>query len=600
MLFSKMLLSTSKESPKDAILKSHQYLVRAGYIHQLGSGIYNFLPLGKIVLDKICQIVRTRLNQAGAQEVLLSFVTPEELWERSGRNQNYGKELLRFRDRKNAPYLLAPTHEESITQLAKTYIKSYKSLPLNLYHIQLKFRDELRPRFGLLRTREFIMKDGYSFHTNEADLDREFNLMHKTYSEIFSDLGLDFRCVEADSGAIGGSGSKEFMVLANSGEDTLVVCQQCQYAANIEVAKRAKRQPPRDKNNKEILPPKAEFAKFSTPNVKTIDDLCAFFHIEPFWSIKAVVKKYTTKTKETKSKDSSQNPIANLREDFAVFFLRGDDELEDIKALNALNANGFNALELLEASQEELKDLGLIAGSIGAFSLKSIIGDRAIIFDEDLRGADEMICGANESGKHFVGVNLDTFENLVFADLAVVKQGDICIHCGGKITHKKGIEVGHIFKLGDKYSTPLQAKFLDENGREKPFVMGCYGIGISRILSAVLEQKADEKGCVWSDSIAPFAVQIIIANIKDKVQYDYAYALYESLKQVGIEVALDDRDLRFGVKMADFELMGAANFALLVGKGLESNCVELIKRDGLQKQEINSAKALEIVLKALK
>ncbi|MGX3045757.1 proline--tRNA ligase [Helicobacter sp. T3_23-1056] len=619
MLFSKMLLPTSKESPKDAILKSHQYLVRAGYIHQIGSGIYNFLPLGKIVLEKISQIVRNRLGEAGAQEVLLSFVTPEELWQKSGRSQNYGKELLRFSDRKNTPFLLAPTHEESITELAKTYIKSYKSLPLNLYQIQLKFRDELRPRFGLLRTREFIMKDGYSFHANSADLDREFDLMYKTYSAIFSDLGLDFRCVEADSGAIGGSGSKEFMVLASSGEDTLAVCKNCEYAANLEVARRAKRLPPRDENGNEILPPKADFAKFSTPNVKSISDLCAFFHINPFFTIKAVVKKYTkkpcnlesTSTKSTQStkKDSAQNQYSNqnlaqnpaiLQEDFAVFFLRGDDELEEIKALNALNANGFNALELLDASEGELENIGLIAGSIGAYSLRAIIGERAIIFDNDLNGADDMICGANEREKHFVGVDLDTFENLVFADLAVVKEGDICADCGGKIIHKKGIEVGHIFKLGDKYSAPLQAKFLDENGREKPFIMGCYGIGISRILSAILEQKADEKGCVWSRAVAPFALQIIIANIKDKIQYDFALTLYESLKQVGVEVALDDRDLRFGAKMADFELMGSANFALIVGKGLESNRVEIIKRDGLQKSEIDSSSVLERVLKIIK
>lgn len=605
MLFSKTLLPTSKESPKDAILKSHQYLVRAGYIHQLGSGIYNFLPLGNIVLKKIESIVRKRLQQAGAQEVLLSFVTPKELWDRSGRSEQYGKELLRFSDRKNAPFLLAPTHEESITELARTYIKSYKSLPLNLYQIQLKFRDELRPRFGLLRTREFIMKDGYSFHSNEADLDREFTLMHKTYSEIFSDLGLDFRCVEADSGAIGGSGSKEFMVLADSGEDTLVVCKSCQYAANLEVAKRAKRLPPHNEKGEEILPPKADFAKFSTPNVKSISDLCAFFHIEPFWSIKAVVKKYIKKSSQANQKNDiaikdSAKSSKNPREDFAVFFLRGDDELEETKALNALNANGFEALELLEASEGELENLGLIAGSIGAYSLRAIIGEKAIIFDEDLRGASEMICGANEREKHFVGVDLDLFENLCFADLAVVRQGDICACCGAELAHKKGIEIGHIFKLGTKYSVPLQAKFLDENGKEKPFIMGCYGIGISRILSAILEQKADDKGCVWSASTAPFKVVIIIANAKDKAQYDFGYALYESLKQVGVEVALDDRDLRFGAKMADFELMGVANFAALIGKGLESNCVEIIKRDGLQKSEIDSAKALEQILKMIK
>lgn len=286
MLQSRLLVPTSKETPKDAVLKSHKLLVQAGYIYQSGSGVYSLLPLGKIVLDKVANVVRKYMNEAGAQEVLLSFVTPAELWRESGRYELYGKELLRFKDRKDNEFILAPTHEESITQLVKSYVKSYKALPLNLYQIQLKFRDELRPRFGLLRTREFLMKDAYSFHSSKECLLKEFENMHKAYSKIFSELGLEFRAVEADSGAIGGSGSKEFMVLADSGEDTLVVCTQCEYAANIEAAKRAKRAEPESA-------PRAQLARFPTPNVKTIDDVCKFFHISPYYALKAVVKAYT-------------------------------------------------------------------------------------------------------------------------------------------------------------------------------------------------------------------------------------------------------------------------------------------------------------------
>ncbi|OBV29611.1 proline--tRNA ligase [Helicobacter sp. CLO-3] len=635
MLFSRLLIPTSKETPKDAVLKSHQFLVRGGYIHQMGSGIYSLLPLGKMVLDNIARIIRTRMNEAGAQEVLLSFVTPAELWKESGRYEKYGKELLRFVDRKNNEFVLGPTHEESITQLAKTYIKSYKSLPINLYHIQLKFRDELRPRFGLMRTREFLMKDAYSFHSSVEDLDKEFENMHRAYSQIFSDLGLDFRVVEADSGAIGGSGSKEFMVLADSGEDTLVVCESCEYAANLEAAKRQKR--PELEN-----PPKAEFALFPTPNVKTIDDVCKFFHIEPYFALKAVVKKFAYKldsnaldknagakksSAESKNADSeakskgvdsgeasknaesrkvdsgeaSKNAesASSIAYDFAVFFLRGDDSLDDTKALNALSKNGFDAIEILEASEGELKNLGLIAGSIGAVGLRTIIGERAIIFDEDLRDAQEIICGGNQQDTHFVGVDFSSFQDMVYAPLSVVREGDICACCGGKLAYKKGIEVGHIFKLGDKYSSALKAEYLDENARPTPFIMGCYGIGVTRLLPAILEQKADVKGCVWSETSAPFVVQIIIANVKDSAQYEFGMSLYEGLRARGVEVLCDDRDARFGAKMADFELVGLALFGIVIGKGLESGNIECVKREGLEKKMLLASNALEQILQEI-
>ncbi|KAA8707854.1 proline--tRNA ligase [Helicobacter canis] len=637
MLQSRLLIPTSKETPKDAVLKSHKLLVQAGYIYQSGSGVYSLLPLGKIVLDKVANVVRKYMNEAGAQEVLLSFVTPAELWRESGRYELYGKELLRFKDRKDNEFILAPTHEESITQLVKSYVKSYKALPLNLYQIQLKFRDELRPRFGLLRTREFLMKDAYSFHSSKECLLKEFENMHKAYGKIFSELGLEFRAVEADSGAIGGSGSKEFMVLADSGEDTLVVCTQCEYAANIEAAKRAKRAEPESA-------PRAQFARFPTPNVKTIDDVCKFFHISPYYALKAVVKAYTLakdsalgervgflakngdfggepavittlgnsldspckapflaqkSCREQTDLESNFSKVdSSVVKKFAVFFLRGDDVLEETKALNALRANGYDALELLDASAQELESLGLIAGSIGAVGIRAIMGDSPILFDEDLRDGRDIICGGNERDTHIVGVDFTEFADMVYAPLAAVRDGDICVCCKGVLTHKKGIEVGHIFQLGDKYSSALKAEYLAQDSSSKPFIMGCYGIGISRLLPAILEQKADEKGCVWSKASAPYAVQIIIANTKNEQQSHYALELYQALLARGVAVLCDDRDLRFGAKMTDFELVGAALYGIVVGKGLESGVIECIRRDGLEKQEL-SATEVQVVCEAI-
>ncbi|SQB98692.1 prolyl-tRNA synthetase [Helicobacter fennelliae] len=579
MLFSKTLIPTSKENPKDAVLKSHQFLVRAGYIHQIGSGIYNFLPLGKIVLDKIIEVVKTRMNEANAQHITMGFVIPAELWKNSGRYEKYGKELLRFQDRKNNEFVLGPTHEETITEIIKAFVKSYKQLPLNLYQIHLKFRDELRPRFGLMRGREFIMKDAYSFHSSVEDLDREFELMRQTYIKILQDLELDFRIVDADSGAIGGSGSKEFMVLADCGEDTIVMCEECQYAANIEAANRQKRTPPAPP----IMPPKADFALFSTPNVTTIQKLCEFFHIHAYWTIKAVVKKII---------------LDSNKQDFGVFFLRGDDSLEETKALNALNANGMQAIELQEASAQEIEQIGLIPGFIGAYALRSIIGDRPIIFDIDLQDEADLICGANQINHHFVGVDLSTFENLIYADISTINQNDKCAHCGGNLIYKKGIEVGHIFKLGDRYSKALNAEFLDENGKSKPFIMGCYGIGITRLMPAILEQKADEKGCIWGKASTPFLIHIIISNTKDKEQSDFGLWLYNTLQSKNIQVLCDDRDLRFGAKIADFELIGSS-YCVVVGKELQSQKIEWINRQNLHKKELSTHNIIESILREL-
>lgn len=571
MRFSQLFVNTLKEAPKDALLKSHQYLVRGGFIQQVGSGIYNFLPLGKKLLDKVRSIIKEEMDKTNAQEILMGFVTPADLWRESGRYEKYGRELLRFVDRKDNEFVLGPTHEEVVTFIAKNGVKSYKQLPIHLYQIHTKFRDEVRPRFGLMRGREFIMKDGYSFHSSFEDLDREFDVMEQTYKRILERIGVDFKIVEADSGAIGGSGSKEFMVLAPCGEDTIVVCKNCDYGANIEISSRALRLSPRPSELKyDENPPKAEFARFYTPNVKSIESLSEFFKVDRFYLLKAVVKKALR---------------ADGSFEFVYGFVRGDDEIEETKLLNTINRVDSSFISLEDAESCELRESGLEAGFIGPYGLGHITQSRHIYFDESLREAKGLICGANEKDYHFVGVDLDTFENLSFADLAQTQEGDLCPKCNGELYYTKGIEVGHIFKLGTKYSHAMNAQFLDKDGKAQDLIMGCYGFGVSRILPAILEQKSDELGCVWGKEVKVFDLAIIISNVKDIAQSEFATKIYEECKARGVDVLLDDRDERFGVKMKDFELLGFS-FALIVGKGLSERRLELIKREGLEKFEL--------------
>lgn len=571
MRFSQLFVNTLKEAPKDALLKSHQYLVRGGFIQQVGSGIYNFLPLGKKLLDKVRSIIKEEMDKTNAQEILMGFVTPADLWRESGRYEKYGRELLRFVDRKDNEFVLGPTHEEVVTFIAKNGVKSYKQLPIHLYQIHTKFRDEVRPRFGLMRGREFIMKDGYSFHSSFEDLDREFDVMEQTYKRILERIGVDFKIVEADSGAIGGSGSKEFMVLAPCGEDTIVVCKNCEYGANIEISSRALRTSPRPNELKyDKNPPKAEFARFYTPNVKSIESLSEFFKVDRFYLLKAVVKKALR---------------ADGSFELVYGFVRGDDEIEETKLLNTINRVDSSFLSLEDAESCELRESGLEAGFIGPYGLGHITQSRHIYFDESLREAKGLICGANEKDYHFVGVDLDTFENLSFADLAQTQEGDLCPKCNGELYYTKGIEVGHIFKLGTKYSHAMNAQFLDKDGKAQDLIMGCYGFGVSRILPAILEQKSDELGCVWGKEVNVFDLVIIVSNIKDNTQSEFATKIYEECKARGVDVLLDDRDERFGVKMKDFELLGFS-FALIVGKGLNEGRLELIKREGLEKFEL--------------
>ena len=552
---SKAFIPTSKEAPSDAQLASHIFLSRAGFVSQTAAGLYNYMPLAKRVIKKIENIVNEEMVKVGAQEVELSFVTPADLWAESGRIEKFGKELLRFKDRKDTLYVLGPTHEEMMVDLVRNRVTSYKNLPLNLYQIKTKFRDEARPRFGLMRGREFIMKDGYSFHATTEDLDREFEAMEAAYKKVLTRLGLDFRVVEADSGAIGGSGSKEIMVIADSGEDTIAICSKCEYGANIEAAVRGKRS--------EIPEaPEAEFNKFQTADVKSIEGLAAFFKVDPYYTVKCVAKKL----------------IYEEGSEIVLFFMRGSDNLQEVKAVNAAEA-----LDIEDASEEELQELGLLPGFIGPLDQ-----DKAKhVIDIELKNATNMICGANEMDYHFVGVDLGIISDVAyFADIAEVNEGDTCPHCDGSLRFTKGIEVGHIFKLGTTYSEALKAEFLDENGKAQPFIMGTYGMGISRLVASVIEQHHDESGCIWTKATAPYMVNVMVSNIKDAEQMKVGEALYAQLQEANVEVMIDDRKDRFGFKMKDAELIGFP-YTIIIGKELVNGNVQIFERATKEKNTVS-------------
>jgi prolyl-tRNA synthetase len=564
---SQAFIPTSKEVPNEATLPSHIFLSRAGFISQVAAGLYNYMPLAKKVIKKIEKVINEEMEAISAQEVELSFVTPADLWAESGRIEKFGKELLRFRDRKENLFVLGPTHEEMMVDLVRNRVTSYKNLPLNLYQIKTKFRDEARPRFGLMRGREFIMKDGYSFHSSYEDLDREFDAVEAAYKKILTRLGLDFRVVEADSGAIGGSGSKELMVLADSGEDTIAVCSKCEYGANIEAAKRSSR--------KEIPEaPEAQFNKFQTPDTKTIDDLAQFFKVDPYYTIKCIAKRVIYE-------DSSE---------IVLFFVRGCDNLQEVKAVNATEA-----LDIVDVTEEELQEIGLVPGFIGPLDQ-----DKAKhVIDSDLKGAANMICGANELDYHFVGVDLGVISEVAyFAEIAEVNEGDTCPYCDGELSFTKGIEVGHIFKLGTTYSAPLKAEFLDENGKAQPFIMGTYGMGVSRLVAAVVEQHHDENGCIWTKETAPYMVNIMVSNIKDEAQVALGEELYAKLQEAKVEVILDDRKDRFGFKMKDAELIGFP-YTVIIGKELENGNVQVYDRATTEKTEVKADEIYEKIMELM-
>lgn len=565
---SRAFIPTSKEAPSDAQLASHIFLSRGGFVSQTAAGLYNYMPLAKRVIKKIEAIINDEMAKVGAQECELSFVTPASLWEESGRIEKFGKELLRFHDRKETLFVLGPTHEEMMVDMVRNRVTSYKQLPLNLYQIKTKFRDEARPRFGLMRGREFIMKDAYSFHASQEDLDREFDAMEAAYKQILTRLGLEFRVVEADSGAIGGSGSKELMVIADSGEDTIAICSECEYGANIEAASRGK------KKNIPVAP-EAAFNKFQTVGVKSIEDLSAFFKVDPYYTIKTVAKRV----------------IYEDISEIVLFFMRGSDTLQEVKALNATDA-----LDIVDVSEEELLELGIVPGFIGPLDQ-----DKAKhVIDNDLKDAKNMICGANELDYHYVGVDLSVLSEVAyFADIAEVNARDSCPHCeSGELSFTKGIEVGHIFKLGTTYSSALKAEFLDENGKAQPFIMGTYGMGVSRLVASMIEQHHDEKGCIWTKETAPYMVNVMISNIKDEQQNAVGEELYKRLLGAGVEVMLDDRKERFGFKMNDAELIGFP-YTIIIGKELASGEVQIYNRATGVKSSVDVAKIYDVIMEKI-
>lgn len=545
MRMTRLHAPTLKETPKDAEVISHQLLVRGGYIRKLAAGIYDFLPLSQRVLHKINRIVRDEMDRAGAQEVLLPAVQPAEIWQESGRWGKYGPELLRMKDRKGGDFCLGPTHEEVIVDLVRRDVRSWRALPLNLYQIQAKFRDEIRPRAGLMRGREFIMKDAYSFDVDEQAANRSYDAMFEAYQRIFRRCGLDFRPVEADTGAIGGSRSHEFQVLADSGEDAIVGCTACQYAANVEQA--------------ELTAPAAEPGPagparetVATPGKRTIDEVSGFLGLPAERFVKTLIV----------DADGALHAV----------LVRGDHELNEIKLRKLLGADAVHL-----ADDEQVKAAtGAPVGFAGPVDLPGV---KSIVADNALRGLRDAVVGANAADAHHVHVDEGRdFRVDRFGDLRLAGDGDPCPRCGGALKGYRGIEVGHVFFLGTKYSEAMRCNYLDEEARERPMVMGCYGIGITRIMAAAIEQNHDEHGIVWPIAIAPYQVTILPLQMNKPAVVEAAETLYAELSDAGFEVLLDDRNERAGSKFADAELIGVPLRIAIGGRGLEQGIVELKRR----------------------
>ena len=534
MRYSQMLLPTTKETPSEAEVISHQLLVRGGFIRKLTSGMYTYLPLGFLALQKVTAIVREEMNRAGAQEILMPMVQPGDLWQESGRWKKYGPELLRFRDRHDRDYCLGPTHEEVVTDIARRELQSYRQLPINLYQIQTKFRDEIRPRFGLMRGREFVMKDAYSFDIDDEGASRSYEIMRQAYCRIFERCGLEFRAVEADSGSIGGSFSHEFMVLAETGEDTLVICEACSYAANVEKA---------------VVAPAAAgpsstplegVVRVATPGLKKVAAVAEFLKIRP----EAVIK--------TMFYLADGEPVAAL--------VRGDRDVQSVKLKHLLDVNDIEPLD----EEQIWQRLRLPAGYLGPVGLAL-----RTVADQEVMAMVNAVAGANEKGYHCTGVNPGRdFTPTMVGDLRQVAETDQCPLCGGPLRLREGIEVGHVFKLGTNYSVAMNAMFQDRDGQEKPFVMGCYGIGVSRVVAATIEQNHDERGIIFPLPLAPFQVILLNLGPKDDVFCQACDQLYEGLKAQGLDVLYDDRDERPGSKFADADLLGIP-YRLTVGKIFE-------------------------------
>jgi len=548
MRYSQMFLPTLKEIPSDAEVISHQLMLRAGMIRKLTSGVYSYLPMGYRVIRKVEQIIREEMNRAGAQEIFMPTVQPAELWKESGRWNFYGKELLRFRDRRDSECCLGPTHEEVVTDIVRNGVKSYRQLPQNLYQIQTKFRDEIRPRFGLMRCREFSMKDAYSFDIDTVNADLSYQKMFAAYNRIFERCGLKFRPVEADTGSIGGSYSHEFLVIAESGEDAMAYCEGCGYAANLEKAEIAR--PEEQKVDRSSFLSREEI---HTPEVRTIEEVCSFLQVRPENVIKTLVF------------SADGVPVAVL--------VRGDEEVNEIKVKNYL---GCDILEM--AMEDMIYDVaGSPRGFVGPIGIKC-----RVLADYSLKNLVNMVVGANRENYHLKNVNFgQDLEVKEFADLRMIRDVDPCPRCARKIHFARGIEVGHVFKLGTKYSKAMKAIYLDKNGKEQYMVMGCYGIGVGRTAAACIEQYHDDNGIIWPLAIAPYQVIITPVNMNDPDLAATAEKLYADLLSQGVEVILDDRDERAGVKFKDADLIGIPLRITIGPKNLVAGKVEIkIRRSG--------------------
>lgn len=533
---------TLREVPAEAELIGHQFMLRAGLMRRAASGVYTYLPLGVRVLQKIMSIIREELNKAGGQEVMLPIIQPAELWQESGRWNDYGDEMFRLKDRHDREFCLGPTHEEIVTALVRADVRSYKQLPLMLYQIQNKYRDEIRPRFGVIRSREFIMKDLYSFDRDEEGLDQSYQAMYDAYTRIFTRCGLETRPVEADTGAIGGDNSHEFMVLGDAGEDLVVYCQDCDYAANVEQAECA----PYEAESGEML----SLEEIATPNVTTIDKLVELLGIEGSRLIKTMI--YL----------ADDQPIAVL--------VSGDNNINEIKLKKVLKCEN-----LVLADSRTIEEVtGAPVGFAGPIGLEiPIVADYSVI------GLVNAVAGANKKDAHIANVNINRdYKAAVTADIREAREGDKCVRCGGTLTSARGTEVGQVFKLGTRYSQTLKANFVDENGKEQPIIMGCYGIGVSRTMAAIIEQHHDEDGICWPVSVAPYHVIIVPVSYKDTEQREAAEKLYNELTQAGVEVILDDRDERPGVKFKDADLIGYPVRITVGPRQLKEGNVELYIR----------------------
>ncbi len=564
MKVSNMLLSTLREMPAEAETTSHQLMLRAGLIRKLAAGVYSFLPLGLRVLNKVENIIREEMDAEGAQEVLMSALLPAEAYQDSGRWEVFGSDMFRLKDRNNRDFCLGPTHEEIFTDTVKACVKSYRQLPLTLYQIQTKYRDERRPRFGVMRSREFIMKDAYSFDMSKEGLDVSYQKMYNAYCKAFDRMNLDYIVVDADSGAMGGSGSQEFMVKSDTGEDTIAYCPACSYAANVEKAECIP----------EVLPkeePKA-MSKIHTPNVGTIEELVSFLN--------------------TDSKHFAKTILYQAGEKVVAVMVRGDREINEVKLINHL---GINEQDLELASADTVVSVtGAAVGFAGPIGLSV-----PVIVDKEVMEMTNFVVGANETDYHYENVNTADFTPEAVIDVRTITEGDVCPKCGKPIATTQGVEVGHIFKLGTKYTDALDCTYLDENGKSQSMIMGCYGIGVSRTIAAVIEQFSDENGIVWPVSVAPYQVLIVPVSMREESQVKLAEDIYNELKAQGIEVLLDDRSERVGVKFKDADLIGIP-VRITVGKKAEDNIVEYKLRSETEATEYSSEDAIKNAVSYIK